>query len=113
MTRMVDIGAAPALPQVDVEKDGRNFRVDWDYQEAPESKGLIANEYLCGYINGAIAALDIPEKKVSCAVAQTGTVRDLNQDVAIKLADLLKNVLHSAVSREHARLKREASLPHL
>jgi hypothetical protein len=101
----------PLLPKVEVAKDGNHFRVDWDYQEAPESQILMLNEYLDGYIWGAISAFNIHEKNISCATARTGTVRRLEQNLAIRLAELLTNALHPAVATEHHRLKREANRP--
>ena len=40
-----------ALPKIEVAQDGRYWRVDWDYQEAPESRVLFEKaNFLDGYI---------------------------------------------------------------
>lgn len=113
MTQMPGLHPEAALPKIEVSKDGKYFRVDWDYQEAPESRVLIENKLLDGYIWGVIASLCIAEKCISCATPRTGTIKRLEQDVAVRLADLLTEALHSIVAREYQRLKREASWPHL
>lgn len=105
--------SAASLPKIEVSKDGKYFRVDWDYQEAPESRVLIENKLLDGYIWGVIATLRIAEKCISCATPRTGTVKKIDQDVATRLAELLTEALHSTVAREYQRLSREASWPHM
>lgn len=102
-----------ALPKIEVSKDGKYFRVDWDYQEAPESSILLGNQLLDGYIWGVIAALHITEKCISCATPRTGTVKGLEKDAALRFAELLTEALHPTVAREYQRLKREASWPHV
>ncbi|WP_241191001.1 hypothetical protein [Pseudomonas chlororaphis] len=102
-----------ALPKIEVTAEGKHFRVDWDYQEAPESRVLLENQLLDGYIWGVIATLRIAEKCISCATPRTGTIKRLEESVAIRLAELLTEALHPIVAREHQRLKREASWPHV
>ncbi|HDP4830711.1 hypothetical protein LDP37_00020 [Pseudomonas aeruginosa] len=113
MTSPLQLEGHPALPKIDVTKDGNHYRLDWDYQTAPESNPLLESDYLDGYVRGAIAAFGIPAQSISCATACTGTIRKLAQDTATRLAQLLEEVLHPVVEREHARLKLEASLPHM
>ena len=108
-----EVNAAPSLPKIEIASDGKRFRVDWDYQEAPESIVLHDNEYLQGYIAGVIVTLAIPEKNISCATPRTGTVRQLEHSLAIKLAKLLKDALHPVVAEKHRRLRNEANLPHV
>ncbi|MGV6954721.1 hypothetical protein [Pseudomonas chlororaphis] len=102
-----------ALPKIEVSKDGKYFRVDWDYQEAPESRVLLENKLLEGYIWGVIATLCIADKCISCATPRTGTIKRLEKDVALRFAELLTEALHPTVAREYQRLKREASWPHV
>lgn len=102
-----------ALPKIEVFAEGKYFRVDWDYQEAPESSVLLENQLLDGYIWGVIAALRIAEKCISCATPRTGTIKRLEKDVALRFAELLTEALHPTVTKEYLRLKREASLPHV
>lgn len=113
MTSPLQLGVHPALPKIELIKDGKLYRLEWDCQTAPESNVLLESPYLDGYVNGVIAALGIPAKNILCAEAHTGTVQKLTQDVGARLAELLTGVLHPAVEREHARLKREANLPHV
>jgi hypothetical protein len=102
----------PALPIIEFIKTGKTFRVTWDYQTAPESLILEKHEvYLKAYINGALNALEIPEKSVQCASGWTGTVVKLDEETAQKLVRVLERLLFSIISREHKRLKREARLP--
>lgn len=108
-----EVNAAPSLPKVELASDGKHFRVDWDYQEAPESIVLHDNKYLQGYIAGVIATLAIPEKSIRCATPQTGTVRRLDHDAALQLVELLTGVLHPVVEEKHRRLRNEANLPHI
>ncbi|WP_157763357.1 hypothetical protein [Pseudomonas citronellolis] len=113
MTSPLQLGARPALPKIELINDGKHYRLEWDLQSAPENNVLLESPYLDGYVSGAIAALGIPAKNILCAEAHTGTIQKLTQDVATRLAELLKEVLHPAVEQEHARLKREANLPHV
>lgn len=102
----------PALPVIEIIKTGKTFKVDWDYQTAPESRILGYREpYLRPYIDGVMSALDIPLKSIRCASGRTGTVVKLDEATARKLAKLLEDLLFPIVSREHKRLKREAKLP--
>ncbi len=100
-----------ALPKIEVSKDGKYFRVDWDYQEAPESSVLLDNQLLVGYIWGVLAALRITEKCISCATPRTGTIKRLEKDVALRFSELLTEALHPTIAKEYLRLKREASWP--
>lgn len=102
-----------ALPKIEVSAEGKRFRVDWDYQHAPESRVLLENQLLDGYIWGVIATLRIADKCISCATPRTGTIKRLEKDVALRLAELLTEALHPTVTREYQRLKREASWPHV
>jgi len=113
MTQKLGLRPEAALPKIEVSKDGKYFRVDWDYQETPESRVLIENQLLDGYIWGVISSLRIAEKCISCATPRTGTIKKLEHDVAIRLAELLTEALHSTVEKEYQRLRREASWPHL
>lgn len=104
----------PALPKIDVMKEGRYWRVDWDYQEAPESRVLFDNaEFLDGYVCGMVDALGVSAGKIARPAARTGTVKKISEETALKLADLLKNLLHPIVKAEHRRLVNQANLPHL
>lgn len=104
----------PALPKIDVTKEGRSWRVDWDYQQAPESRVLIDNtEFLDGYVCGVVDALGVSAGKLFRPVARTGTVKNVTEETARKLADLLENLLHPVVKAEHRRLVNRAKLPHL
>ena len=103
-----------ALPKIDVTKEGRYWRVDWDYQEAPESRVLFDKaNFLDGYVSGLLDALGASAGTICCASARTGTVKKVNEETAHKLGELLKNLLHSHVETEHRRLINEASMPHV
>jgi hypothetical protein len=98
-----------ALPKIDVMKEGRSWRVDWDYQEAPESRVLFDKaNFLDGYVCGLLDALGASAGTICCASARTGTVKKVNEETAKKLGELLKNLLHSHVEGEHRRLAKEA-----
>lgn len=104
----------PALPKIDVRKEGRSWRVDWDYQEAPESRVLFDNaEFLDGYVCGMVDALGVSTGKICRPSARAGTVKKISEETAMRLADLLKNLLHPTVTAEHRRLVNQANLPHL
>lgn len=103
-----------ALPKIEVAQDGRYWRVDWDYQEAPESRVLFEKaNFLDGYICGLLDALGASVGTISCASARTGTIKKVNEETARRLGELLKNLLHSHVAAEHRRLINAANLPHL
>ncbi|WP_110968342.1 hypothetical protein [Pseudomonas huaxiensis] len=105
---------SPALPTVEVVQEGKHFKVDWDYQHAPESDALFEHQaFLKGYILGAIDALDIPRQNISCISAEAGTVKNLSQVTANHLAELIKQRLHSVVTEAHRRLVNHAKLPHV
>lgn len=106
---------SPALPKIDVTKEGRYWRVDWDYQEAPESRVLFDDkaEFLDGYVCGIVATLGVSAGKICRPSARVGTVKKLDEDTALKLAKLLTNLLHPVVEYEHRRLANQANLPHV
>lgn len=102
----------PALPKVEVIKVGKRFKVDWDYQEAPESKVLHRrNDRLTTFIGGVLVGMGIPEKHISCATGRTGTVNNLDEDAARRLATILSDLLHPLVANEHKRLVDQEKLP--
>ncbi len=102
----------PALPKIEVIKVGKRFKVDWDYQEAPESRVLLRkNDHLTTFIDGVLVGMGISEKQVSCASGRAGTVNKLDEDTAIRLATILSDLLHPLVSNEHKRLAAQAKLP--
>ncbi|WP_347170462.1 hypothetical protein AAHI06_07095 [Pseudomonas salmasensis] len=104
----------PALPKIDTIKDGKHWRVDWDYQEAPESRVLSDRaEFLDGYVCGILSTLGVSAGEICRPSARTGTVKKIDEDTALKLAKLLKNLLHPVAEDEHRRLLNEASLPHV
>jgi hypothetical protein len=101
----------PALPIIEVSKEGRYWRVDWDYQEAPESKVLTdRKEFLNGYISGLLDSFGASAGEVALPSARTGTVKKLSEETAQKLAKLLTDLLHSHVKAEHRRLLNAAEV---
>ena len=114
----MEIRKQPALPIILIKKNGAKYAVDWDYQEAPESKILSSNgTYLRGYLYGVVAGLGIQDKKLHDSYAllsgRTGTIAGLDECTANKLAEILTNILHPMVTQEHKRLWDEAHLPHI
>ena len=104
----------PALPIIEVKKNGSKFEVHWDYQDSPETQVLRAQrERLDGFIDGALVALEIPSKNAVCAIALTGIVKKLDESTAIKLAKILTDLLHPLVSAEYTRQVKNANLPHV
>ncbi|APO83350.1 hypothetical protein N5D79_06505 [Pseudomonas sp. GD03817] len=111
---MPPLTKSPALPKIEVVQDRKSFKVDWDYQHAPESDALFENrEFLEGYILGAIDALGISRENISCLSAEAGTVKSLPQELADRLAELIKHKLHSVVTEAHRCLANHAKLPHV
>ncbi len=101
----------PALPKIDVTKEGRYWRLDWDYQEAPESKVLLTNrEFLDGYVCGLLDALGVSAGGICRPSARTGTVKKLSEKTALHLSTLLEDLLHSHVKAEHRRLLNAAEV---
>lgn len=101
----------PALPIIEVSKEGRYWRVDWDYQEAPESKVLTdRKEFLNGYVSGLLDSFGASAGEFALPSARTGTVKKLSEETAQKLAKLLKDLLHSHVKAEHRRLLNAAEV---
>ncbi|CAI8975132.1 hypothetical protein PUP68_07655 [Pseudomonas chlororaphis] len=104
----------PALPKITVTKEGRHWRVDWDYQEAPESRVLSEkSEFLDGYVCGIVATLGVSAGEICRPSARVGTVKKMDEETALKLAKLLKDLLHPVVEDRHRRLVYEANLPHV
>jgi hypothetical protein len=104
----------PALPIIEVSKEGRYWRVDWDYQEAPESKVLTGRkEFLNGYISGLLDSFGASASEFALPSARTGTVKKLSEETARKLAKLLTDLLHSHVKAEHRRLINSAEVSEL
>lgn len=105
---------SPALPTIEIYQDGKRYKVDWDYQEAPESDALVAQQdFIEGYILGVIDALGIPRESITSFRAETGTVRNLSQDTASRLAELIAPQLRSVVTEAHRRLFTRANPPHV
>ena len=101
-----------ALPKIEVSKVNKHFKVDWDYQEAPESDVLHRrNDELTIFIDGVLVGMGISEKQVSCASGRTGTVNKLDEESALKLAGIIKNLLHPLVTEESRRIAVQTSLP--
>lgn len=108
---MPQLTKSPALPIIEVSKEGRYWRVDWDYQEAPESNVLTdRKEFLNGYISGLLDSFGASAGEVALPSARTGTVKKLSEDTAQKLAQLLTDLLHSHVKAEHRRLVNAAEV---
>ncbi|WP_449438632.1 hypothetical protein [Pseudomonas migulae] len=102
----------PALPKIEVTKVGKLFRVDWDYQEAPESEALHReSDFLWAYLKGVLDALDISEKRRVCSAGRVGTIKSLNEDLANKLADILRKTLNPMVEAEYKHLAAQERLP--
>lgn len=111
---MPPITKSPALPMIDIYQDGKRYKVDWDYQEAPESDALVEQQdFIKGYILGVIDALGVPRQSITSFSAETGTVSNLTQDTASRLAELITPQLHSVVTEAHRRLVNRANLPHV
>jgi hypothetical protein len=103
-----------SIPKIEIIKNGVRWEVHWDYQEAPESSILFQRgEYLRGYIDGTMDSLGIHPDNVCCASGQTGTVKKLNEDQAVRLRDALNRVLIPIVTKEFTRLQNMNNLPHL
>lgn len=101
----------PALPIIEVSKEGRYWRVDWDYQEAPESGVLTERkEFLNGYISGLLDSFGASTGEFALPSSRTGTVKKLSGETAQKLAKLLTDLLHSHVKAEHRRLLNAAEV---
>ncbi|MGG7671028.1 hypothetical protein [Pseudomonas sp. WC2] len=104
----------PALPIIEVSKEGRYWRVDWDYQEAPESKVLTdRKEFLNGYVSGLLDSFGVSAGEFALPSARTGTVKKLSEETARKLEKLLTDLLHSHVKAEHRRLINSAEVREL
>lgn len=102
----------PALPKIEVTKVGKLFRVDWDYQEAPESDALHReSDYLWAYLKGVLDALDVSEKQRVCSAGRVGTIKSLSESVANKLAEILQKTLIPMVEAEYKRLAAQERLP--
>lgn len=101
----------PALPIIEISKEGRYWRVDWDYQEAPESRVLTdRKEFLNGYVSGLLDSFGASAGEFALPSARTGTVKKLSEETAQKLAKLLTDLLHSHVKAEHRRLVNAAEV---
>ncbi|MFJ4606555.1 hypothetical protein [Pseudomonas atacamensis] len=104
----------PALPTIEVSKEGRYWRVDWDYEEAPESKILTdRKDFLNGYVSGLLDSFGASAGEFALPSARTGTVKKLSEETARKLAKLLTDLLHSHVKAEHRRLLNAAEVSEL
>lgn len=111
---MIKTASQAAVPIIEIIKHGAAWEVHWDYQEAPESSILFQRgEYLRGYIDGTMDNLGIHPDNVCCASGQTGTVKKLNEDQAMRLHDALNRVLIPIVTKEFTRLQNMNNLPHL
>lgn len=102
----------PALPKIEVSKENKLYRVDWDYQEAPESDVLHRkNRDLTIFIDGVLVGMGISEMQVSCASGRSGTVKKLDEETANKFAGILEWLLNPLVASEKNRIVAQASLP--
>ncbi|WP_065257727.1 hypothetical protein [Pseudomonas bananamidigenes] len=104
----------PALPKIDVVKEGRYWRLDWDYQEAPESKVLLTKrEFLDGYVCGLLDSVGVSAGGICRPSARAGTVKKLSEETAQHLSKLLTDLLHSHVKAEHRRLLNAAEVEYM
>lgn len=102
----------PALPKIEVKKENKLYRVDWDFQEAPESGVLNRkNRELTLFIDGVLVGMGVSKKLISCATGRTGTVQKLDETTAFRLEQILKDLLHPLVTAEHKYLVSQDKLP--
>ena len=101
-----------ALPKIEMSKVNKLYRVDWDYQEAPESDVLHRkNRDLTIFIDGVLVGMGISEMQVSCASGRSGTVKKLDEDTARKLVGILEGLLNPLVIDEKNRIVAQEKLP--
>lgn len=102
----------PALPKIEMSKVNKLYRVDWDYQEAPESDVLHRkNRDLTIFIDGVLVGMGISEMQVSCASGRSGTVKKIDEETAKKLVDILEWLLNPLVINEKNRIVAQEKLP--
>lgn len=102
----------PALPKIEMSKLNNLYRVDWDYQEAPESDVLHRkNRDLTIFIDGVLVGMGISEMQVSCASGCSGTVKKLDEETAKKLVGILEWLLNPLVTDEKNRIVAQEKLP--
>lgn len=102
----------PALPIIEIRKVNKHFKVEWDYQEAQESRVLHRqNDELTIFIDGVLVGMGISEDQISCSSGCTGTVTKLDESSALKLSQILKDLLFPLVAAESRRIAEQEKLP--
>ncbi|WP_025128606.1 hypothetical protein [Pseudomonas sp. PH1b] len=95
-------------------KKGTFFEVRWDYQNAPYILALRIqcerlDSFIDGFIDGALAALEIPTKNIYRKGCSIGTAKNLEEHVAIKLATIITDLFSPLLNIEPKSLSKEAS----
>ncbi len=102
------MSSKPYLPQILSVNQGKQYQVEWDYQEYPESGVLFEREqYLTGFIEGFVTALNIPESDIVCLSSFTGTIKNLSKNNAEKVQVMLENMLVPLAEKRHESIKKD------
>ncbi|WP_085597441.1 MULTISPECIES: hypothetical protein [unclassified Pseudomonas] len=83
--------------EVLIRKKGAFYEVHWNYQNAPDALTLRLqcerlDGFMDGFIDGALAALEIPTQSIHRFGCVTGTAKNLEESIAIKLATILSDM---------------------
>lgn len=81
-----------------IRKKGAFYEVHWNYQSAPNMLSMRMqcerlDGFMDGFIEGALAALEIQTQNIHRTGCLIGTVKNLEESAAIKLATILSDIL--------------------
>lgn len=102
----------PALPRIEASKDSNLSRVDWNYQEVPESDIPHRKiDDLSVFIEGALVGMGIFEKQIICSAERMGTVKSLNETTDNQHTGILKYLLCALATSKQNRIYSQLELP--
>ncbi|MBM9486995.1 hypothetical protein JBE38_13775 [Pseudomonas sp. ICBG1301] len=101
----------PETPaKIQVKANGGSFEVHWDFRNAPDTLTLRTecerlDGFINGFIDGALVALEIPLEHICLTGSSKGTVKELDQNLANKVASIVENLFLLLLAAQQKKLR--------
>lgn len=108
----------PEPPQkIQIKMKGSAFEVHWDFRSAPDTLTIRTecerlDGYIDGFMDGVLATLEIPLKDIYLMGCSKGAIKELDQQLAIKLASILAKLFLPLVTLEQEKLRTHSQQLH-
>ncbi|USD23305.1 hypothetical protein MJO52_09255 [Microbulbifer variabilis] len=100
------------LPIIEILKDGKYYRLDWDDHNSEADRVLYEKkDSLEGYIEGYFDALENNKGRIVCLASNTGTIKKLTKENAEKLKSMLERILYPIVTARYKKIQYLENLP--